>query len=324
MFKGDLITMSKTKKIFDRSVAFTFYKEWKQDADNIEEDFGAEVKAAYYDAIINYALFEIEPEMKAPIKYFWNSIKEKIDASQDNRSRSFREDIELTNKIIDYKAANPAASQRNIAEALGCSVGKVNKVLNTNTNTNTNTSTSTSTNTSMNVNMNTNVNTNVNTHAKDEEEREEKREIEDLEEKELEALKKDFKARMLYKDIAAKYNLKLVTKEMCDSIDELIKAKVAERQEAEQRKDAELAPVYSKLDTYLGGENVKRIIKSLNIDAITLLDFAEANPQYSFEYWNNDENNCKQGYHKENNVGEPVPNVTYEKYLLKGINAFCA
>ena len=153
---------------------------------------------------------------------------------------------------------------------------------------------------------------------------EEKREIEDLEERELEALKKDFKARMLYKDIAAKYNLKLVTKEMCDSIDELIKAKVAERQEAEQRKDAELAPVYSKLDTYLGGENVKRIIKSLNIDAITLLDFAEANPQYSFEYWNNDENNCKQGYHKENNVGKPVPNVTYEKYLLKGINAFCA
>ena len=78
--------MSKTKKIFDRSVAFTFYKEWKQDADNIEEDFGAEVKAAYYDAIINYALFEIEPEMKATIKYFWNSIKEKIDTSQNNRS----------------------------------------------------------------------------------------------------------------------------------------------------------------------------------------------------------------------------------------------
>ena len=301
--------MSK-EKIFDRSVAFTFYKEWKQDADTIEEDFGIEVKAAYYDAIINYALFEIEPEMKAPIKYFWNSIKEKIDASQKNRSRSFREDTEMTQNIINYKAANPTASQRTIAEALGCSVGKVNKVLNTNTSTNT----STSTNTTMNVN--------VNAH----EEELEKREIEDLEERELEALKKDFKARMLYKDIATKYNLKLVTKEMCDSIDELIKAKVAERQEAEQRKDAELLPIYKTLADYLGMNvnKVKNYIKQTQLDVHTFKDFADANPEYSFEYWNDDENNCKQGYHKENNVGKPVPNVTYEKYLLKGINAFCA
>lgn len=143
----------RNNKVFDRSVAFTFYKEWKQDADTIEEDFGAEVKAAYYDAIINYALFEIEPEMKAPIKYFWNSIKEKIDASQKNRSKGFGADTDLSQQIIDYKAANPTASQRNIAEAVNCSVGKVNKVLNTPTNIII--STDTNTNTTMNVNVNT-------------------------------------------------------------------------------------------------------------------------------------------------------------------------
>ena len=66
----------RNNNVFDRSVAFTFYKEWKEDADTIEEDFGAEGKAKFYDAIINYALFEVEPEMKAPIKYFWNTIKE--------------------------------------------------------------------------------------------------------------------------------------------------------------------------------------------------------------------------------------------------------
>lgn len=146
----------RNNNVFDRSVAFTFYKEWKQDADTIEEDFGSEVKAAYYDAIINYALFEIEPEMKAPIKYFWNSIKEKIDSSQKNRSKGFREDTDLSQKILDYKATNPTASQRNIAEAVNCSVGKVNKVLNTSTdnNNNTSTTTNTNTNTTMNVNVN--------------------------------------------------------------------------------------------------------------------------------------------------------------------------
>lgn len=314
--------MSK-ENVFDRSVAFTFYKEWKQDADTIEEDFGAEVKAAYYDAIINYALFEIEPEMKAPIKYFWNSIKEKIDASQKNRSKGFREDTEMTQKIIDYKAANPTASQRNIAEALGCSVGKVNKVLNTNTTTNTTTTTSTSTSTSTSTTMNVN----VNTHAQDEEEREEKREIEDLEERELEALKKDFKARMLYKDIAAKYNLKLVTKEMCDSIDELIKAKVAERQEAEQRKDAELLPIYKTLADYLGMNvnKVKNYIKQTQLDVHTFKAFADANPKYSREYYDLHEE-LKEGYYRKDNSsnGEVLPNVSYDKYLIRGINAFCA
>ena len=132
---------------------------------------------------------------------------------------------------------------------------------------------------------------------------------------------------MLYKDIAAKYNLKLVTKEMCDSIDELIKAKVAERQEAEQRKDAELLPIYKTLADYLGMNvnKVKNYIKQTQLDVHTFKAFADANPEYSKEYYDLHEE-LKEGFHKkDNNVnGEVLPNVSYDKYLRRGINAFCA
>lgn len=150
----------RNNNVFDRSVAFTFYKEWKEDADTIEEDFGAEGKAKFYDAIINYALFEVEPEMKAPIKYFWNTIKEKIDASQKNRSKGFREDTGMTQKVIDYKQQNPEASVRDVAKAVGCSIGKVSKSLNsTPISTSTTTNTTTNTTTTMNVNSVNSVNT---------------------------------------------------------------------------------------------------------------------------------------------------------------------
>ena len=150
----------RNNNVFDRSVAFTFYKEWKEDADTIEEDFGAEGKAKFYDAIINYALFEVEPEMKAPIKYFWNTIKEQIDASQKNRSKGFREDTGMTQKVIDYKQQNPEASVRDVAKAVGCSIGKVSKSLNsTPISTYTTTNTTTNTNTTMNVNSVNSVNT---------------------------------------------------------------------------------------------------------------------------------------------------------------------
>ena len=159
----------RNNNVFDRSVAFTFYKEWKEDADTIEEDFGAEGKAKFYDAIINYALFEVEPEMKAPIKYFWNTIKEKIDASQKNRSKGFREDTGMTQKVIDYKQQNPEASVRDVAKAVGCSIGKVSKSLNStpiSTSTTITTPTSTTTNTTMNVNSVNSVNS-VNTITDD-------------------------------------------------------------------------------------------------------------------------------------------------------------
>ena len=300
--------MSK-EKVFDRSVAFTFYKEWKQDADTIEEDFGAEVKAAYYDAIINYALFEIEPEMKAPIKYFWNSIKEKIDASQKNRSKGFREDTEMTQKIINYKASNPTASQRTIAEAVGCSAGKVNKVLNTNTTTNT----STSTTTTMNVN--------VNTHAQDEEE---KREIEDLQEKELQSIKQDYKGHMSYNDIKQKYNLKAITKKQLENIDALLLAKQQERQKAERAKNDALYAEHKSIMDYIGSTSITALNNCLDyvgLDITAFTDFADKHQEYSFDSYNAKRDAF--GYHQDCD-GKMVCNMLYKDYLQQGINASCA
>ena len=299
--------MSK-EKVFDRSVAFTFYKEWKHDADTIEEDFGAEVKAAYYDAIINYALFEIEPEMKAPIKYFWNSIKEKIDASQKNRSKGFREDTEMTQKIINYKASNPTASQRTIAEAVGCSAGKVNKVLNTNTTTNT----STSTTTTMNVN--------VNTHAQDEEE---KREIDDLQEKELQSIKQDYKGHMYYNDIKQKYNLKAITREQLENIDALLRAKQQERQKAERAKNDAFVAEHKYIMDYIGSTSktvLDKCLASVGLDINTFADFASKHQEYSVDRYNAKKDAF--GYHNDID-GKRVCNMSYVNYLKQGINAFC-
>ena len=70
-------------KEFQRNKACTFYGEWEQDAEMIKEDYGLEGMALYYDAIVKYALHEIEIDAvkKPPIKYFWSTIREKIDAS---------------------------------------------------------------------------------------------------------------------------------------------------------------------------------------------------------------------------------------------------
>ena len=154
----------KNEKNFDRSIAFTFYAEWHEMAKEIEEDYGKEVVADFYNAIIEYALFEVEPEKKAPLKYFWAQLKEKIDASQAHRAKGFGENVELNEKILQYEQENPEATYRMIAEAVGCSVGKISKVLGRGSNSTTATSTNTitpTTTTTTTVNMNS-VNMNMN------------------------------------------------------------------------------------------------------------------------------------------------------------------
>lgn len=189
-------------KEFDRSVAFTFYREWKEDADVIEEDYGSEGKAKFYDSVIEYALFEIEPEMKPPIKYFWKTIKEKIDASQMHRAKGFsKEDTELTEKIKQYKADNPNATQREMASALKCSVGKINKVLKDSTSINTPTTTNASTSTTMNVNMNA--------HGSQKEEKKIgiKELLESMNCEQLSTIKQLYDEHTSYKEIAEMYGL---------------------------------------------------------------------------------------------------------------------
>lgn len=237
-------------KEFDRSIAFTFYAEWAQDAANIEDDYGLEGYALFCKAIINYALYETEIDAvkKPPIKYFWNTIKEKIDASQAHRARGFtKEDTELTEKIRQYKSDNPKASQREIAEVFSCSVGKVNKALKDSTNTSTTNSTFTTTDTT----TTTSVNVNVNTHreqSKTEKEEEKKRDLEsvlrNLSCSDLEVIKKMISDRVPYTKIATKYGISYFDAERFNEIYDSVHDEQYEREhpeEAQKRREQEEA-----------------------------------------------------------------------------------
>lgn len=128
-------------KEFDRSICFMFFEDYRKTAKEIEEDFGKEAVADYYNAIIDYALYENEPELKGAVKYVWHTTKTTIDKSIERRSNGFRrEDTEKTNRILEYKKENPEATQREIAEATGTSPGKVNKVLKSSSDSNTDSS----------------------------------------------------------------------------------------------------------------------------------------------------------------------------------------
>ena len=292
-----------------------------------------ELKWEATQGLLNYGFYGIEPESDNPFVSMiyvqaipsMRNAKERYDKAVDNGKKGGRPTEVSTEEIMQMK--QEGMTNKQIAAKLGCSVSNIENRVTTYKKTHPNNPNNLSVSVSVSDSVSSSVSESASASTLAEEEREEKRELEDLEERELEALKKDFKARMLYKDIAAKYNLKLVTKEMCDSIDELIKAKVAERQEAEQRKDAELLPIYKTLATYLGinVNKVKNYIKQTQLDAHTFKAFAEANPEYSREYYDlHDE--VKEGFHKKDNCinGETLPNVSYDKYLIRGINTFCA
>lgn len=121
---------NKSKKEFDRSVCFSFFGDYRETARGIEEDFGETEALRYYNAIIDYALYGDIPEQKGILKLIWPTTKSTIDKSINRRASGFgREDKEMTKKILEYKAQNPSATQRTISDALGCSLGKVSKVL---------------------------------------------------------------------------------------------------------------------------------------------------------------------------------------------------
>lgn len=135
---------AKIEKEFDRKVCFTFFEDYRKTAKEIEDEYGKDEVALYYNAIIDYALYGIEPEMKGVIRFVWHTTKSTIDKSIERRSNGFvREDTDKTEKVLEYKKQNPNATQREIAEATGISVGKVNKVLKNNLISNTDTNTDT-------------------------------------------------------------------------------------------------------------------------------------------------------------------------------------
>ena len=122
--------MGTTEKEFDRSVCFSFFEDYFQHVENVEKEFGIEVAYKVIMTIVKYGLYEEEPEddrMKILVN---KTILKSIDLSQKRRSRGFSgEDLEKTQKVMDYYRDHPDASQNEIVKATGISKGKVNKVI---------------------------------------------------------------------------------------------------------------------------------------------------------------------------------------------------
>ena len=120
----------KSKKEFRRNVCFSFFEDYRLTAKELEKDFDKSMVADYYNAIIDYALYEEEPKLSGALKYIWYTTKTTIDKSVERRSNGFsRENVEQTDAVLKFKEENPGATQREISEATNVSVGKVNKVL---------------------------------------------------------------------------------------------------------------------------------------------------------------------------------------------------
>jgi len=123
------MTMANDKE-FDRSVCFTFYESYLTQAELIKEQYGANEAYDSLSGIIKYALYKEEPA-NIMAKIVLEGLKNTIDAGQAKRASGFakKSNAEMDEKIIQYKKDNPDATYEQIKEALGCSKGKISKVL---------------------------------------------------------------------------------------------------------------------------------------------------------------------------------------------------
>lgn len=194
-------------KEFNRKICFTFFEDYRKTAKEIEGDYGKEGIADYYNAIIDYALYEIEPELKGVIKYIWHTTKTTIDKSIDRRARGFsREDTEMTEKIQKYKRENPSATQREIAEATGSSIGKVNKTLKNTSDTNADSSAFSNTTSITNACIEHEHEQTFKTEEMNKDSHRQ-RKLEELSLEEKTELVNDFKSGKKYAEMYKKYNL---------------------------------------------------------------------------------------------------------------------
>ena len=128
--KGSNIKAMENKKDFSRGECFTFFSSFYKQGKEIEKALGKEKALDYYNAIIEYALTQkqiTDPELLLLIGY---PTLETIDQSQNRRAKAFRgEDMKLTEAILKTQRDHPEISQNTLAKKVGCSKGKVNRVL---------------------------------------------------------------------------------------------------------------------------------------------------------------------------------------------------
>lgn len=124
------VPTKKSNRAFDRSICFSNFESQVNAVKQIEASQGAETALRAYFILADYCLYGIEPDPASnPWGFAWALVKQQASTSIKNRARGFgSEDTEKTEAILEYMGENPHASRREVAQAVGCSVGKVQKV----------------------------------------------------------------------------------------------------------------------------------------------------------------------------------------------------
>lgn len=122
------------KKVYDRTVCFTFFGNWLESMEIMENEHSAEDPAyQLFKMIANFALYEVEPEADTtPIaKAMWPLLKREIEVSVENRKRGFDTSLPTEKQlaVVSMHIAYPDMSQRDIAAELGIALNTVHNAL---------------------------------------------------------------------------------------------------------------------------------------------------------------------------------------------------
>ncbi len=284
----------KNTKEFDRTLCFSFYRSYLEQGELIREQLGDTECAKYFIALIRYGLFREEPS-DIKTNMLMAGLKNTIDAGQEKRRRGFeKENTKMSEKILEYKEQNPNSTQREIADACDCSLGKVNKTLKKSTLLSDNSYTYSNYNNNSNSNLNNNtMNVNTNTFSISEDS-EEERELDDLSDEELTELLKKYRGKTPYGELYKKYKLKsnILDKTLPKKIEEILRIRKAEAKKREFADELHISLedyefLSDSLSTYDGGAKTYLELISDNtqktVDINDVILFFKDNPQYTLE-----------------------------------------
>lgn len=120
-----------TKAVFDRTVCFTCFGDYVDTLKMIAAQNGTEIAYAAFEILADYCLYGIEPDPESnPWGLVWPIVERRARNSMNNRRRGFgTPDTELAERVREYHADHPEATQQQTADAVGCHRNTVGKVL---------------------------------------------------------------------------------------------------------------------------------------------------------------------------------------------------
>lgn len=124
------ISKKNSPREFDRSICFTCFAPWVETVRIMAQE-SPETALRAFLTLADYCLYEAEPDPAENVwGAMWPIVEGEARRSINNRRRGFgTENVALSDAIRAYRAEHPEAPQRAIADALGCSLGKVSKTL---------------------------------------------------------------------------------------------------------------------------------------------------------------------------------------------------